>query len=216
MGRDDFFVSEANQLAVTALEDWTTWPLFKFVLIGPEGAGKTHLAHVWAQETSARIEDANALTEQGLDQLANGPVVVEDLHALRSDEALRSLFHLHNLMQETGQPLLMTARIAPAHLKLPLKDLQSRLEGTTTVALAPPDELLLQVVLMKLFADRQINPPARLIDYVLARLPRSFAAARAFVAELDARALGENRPIGQKLAAEVLAHDLDNKGKNPA
>lgn len=219
MGREDFFVSEANQLAVTALEDWTGWPLGKVVLIGPEGAGKTHLAHVWAAETGARITPASGLVEAELPALADGPVVLEDLHEVGQEtgqDAERLMFHLHNLMQSSGQPLLMTSRLAPAHLEVRLKDLASRLEGTTTIALEPPDDLLLQVVMMKLFADRQINPPARFVDYVMARLPRSFAAARAFVDEIDARALSENRPIGQKLAGEILAHDLDNKGKNPA
>jgi chromosomal replication initiation ATPase DnaA len=62
-------------------------------------------------------------------------------------------------------------------------------------------------VLVKLFADRQIAPPPRLVDYCLKRMDRSFAAAQRLVAALDARALATGQPIGTALAAEVLEED---------
>lgn len=217
MGRDDFFVSEANQLAVAALEDWRAWPLLKFVLVGPAGSGKTHLSQVWATETGAKIIPATELGAVDLPALSAGALVLEDIHHLAGmPDAQTEFFHLHNLLQTSRQPLLMTTRTAPGQLDIALKDAASRLEGTTTVALEPPDDLLVQVVLMKLFSDRQINPPTSLIDFVVPRLPRSFAAAQRFVTEIDARALRENRPLGQRLAADVLADDLDNTGRTPA
>ena len=48
LGREDFFVSPANAEAVAMVEGWQGWPSRKLVLTGPAGAGKTHLAHVWA------------------------------------------------------------------------------------------------------------------------------------------------------------------------
>ena len=47
LGRENFFVSPANALAVAALDGWRDWPERRMLLFGPEGAGKTHLAHVW-------------------------------------------------------------------------------------------------------------------------------------------------------------------------
>jgi len=216
MGREDFFVSEANDLAVRTLEDWQNWPLNKLVLIGEAGAGKTHLAHVWAEEAGARILSATALTEAEADALSIGPLVIEDLPELKGRPVQqRALFHIHNLMAEKALPLLMTSDIAPNHLDLELKDLQSRLAGTSVVEISQPDEVLLQVILMKLFGDRQINPAAGFFDYVLPRLPRSFAAARAFVEEMDRRALAEDRAIGPRLAGEVLVTSLDFGEENP-
>lgn len=215
LGREDFFVSEANELAVTALADWTAWPLKKLVLTGETGAGKTHLVHVWASDVGAQIVHAKNLIDKGVDTLASGPRVIEDLPELAGKMAAqRAMFHLHNLMQERGLPLLMSSTQAPNRLDLELKDLQSRLSGTSVVEIAPPDEQLLRVILMKLFNDRQINPDPGLFDYVLPRLPRTFEAAREFVEQLDARALAEDRAIGPRLAGEVLGASLDFDNEN--
>ncbi|MDH3263910.1 MAG: DnaA/Hda family protein [Paracoccaceae bacterium] len=204
-GREAFFVSPANALAVRQIEAWRAWPEGKLVLTGPEGAGKTHLAHVWAALAGARIVDALALAPAEIPSLAEAPVAVEDADRTAGHaRAETALFHLHNLALANGQPLLLTARKPPAQWHLALPDLQSRMAATATATLEPPDDALLTAVLVKLFADRQIAPPPRLIDFCLKRMDRSFAAAQRLVAALDARALATGRPIGQSLAAELL------------
>jgi chromosomal replication initiation ATPase DnaA len=203
LGRDNFFVSEANQMAVASLEVTDTWPNKKLMLCGPAASGKTHLAHVWAGENAAHITSAQGLAAQDIAGLARSALVVEDVdRADPQDET--PLFHLHNLMLAEGHALLMTTTTPPAQMATQLPDLKSRLTGTTLVALDPPDDALLAVVLMKMFADRQINLPAGLLDYVVPRITRSFAEARRFVDQIDARALAENRPIGKRLAGDIL------------
>ena len=64
--------------------------------------------------------------------------------------------------------------------------------------------MLLQAVLLKLFSDRQIVPQPSLVPWLVRRMDRSFAVAGRVVAALDARALATGRPIGPKLAADVL------------
>jgi len=85
-----------------------------------------------------------------------------------------------------------------------LRDLASRLRALPVVTLMPPDDALLRAVLVKLFADRQLRVDEELIAYLLARIERSFAGARAIVAELDREALRQRREVGRKLAAELL------------
>jgi chromosomal replication initiation ATPase DnaA len=72
--------------------------------------------------------------------------------------------------------------------------------------LEPPDDTLLRGVLVKLFADRQLVVDESLIAYVMTRIERSFAAARAAVAELDSEALRRQRPVTRALAVETLGH----------
>ncbi|SFR55298.1 DnaA ATPase domain-containing protein [Litoreibacter janthinus] len=208
LGRDDYFVSGANALAVAAVESWADWPLNKMVLIGPPGSGKTHLAMVWAHEAGARVVGADALDDPMA--LAQGPLVVEDLHLIVGDRAKETqAFHLHNLMQEGGHPLLITSAIAPARLDFAVADLKSRMEGTSLATLEALDDALLMALVMKMFSDRQIALKPDLLSYILPRLPRSFDAVRSFVEAIDARALSEKRPIGKGLARDVLAEIVD-------
>ncbi|WP_372603621.1 chromosomal replication initiator DnaA [Actibacterium sp.] len=204
-GREDFFVTPANALAVAQIDNWANWPQRKLVLVGAEGAGKTHLAHVWAAQTGAEIVAHDALATRDIAALAGrGAVVIEDADRIRDPATQEALFHLHNLILAEGGHLLLTARSAPNLWPLTLPDLQSRMQGTATATLDPPDDALLGALLVKLFADRQLQMPPRLLPYLLPRMERSCAAAQALVAELDRRALATGRKISDRLAAEIL------------
>ena len=188
--REDFFPSDANAAAVAALDT----P--HLMLIGPAGSGKTHLAHIWCRAHQAQLtSDLTTL----LPTLApNARIAVDDAHT--ADQA--QLFHLYNLLIRQGN-LLLTAPLPPRDWAT-LPDLMSRLQTLPTATLNPPDDALLSAVLVKLFADRQITVAPHLIAYLTARMERSIAAARALVADLDARSLAAARPITRALAAEWL------------
>ncbi len=204
--RADFIVTPANALALAALDGWRDWPGGKMVLIGPPGAGKSHLAAIWAAEAGAVVVPADSLAGVGPAVIAaGGAVVVEDAAAVAGDAAAEAaLFHLHNMLLPAGR-LLVTAAAPPRDWGLGLPDLLSRLQAAALTRIEAPDDALLSGVLNKLFADRQIVPPATLIPFLLARMPRSIGAARVLVGRLDARALAEGRPPGLRLAAEILA-----------
>ncbi len=205
LGREDFFLSPGNALAVAEIDRWEAWPAGKLALIGPEGAGKTHLAHVWAEQAGATILPATGLAGW---EPRPGNYAIEDIpDAAGDEEAERALFHLHNFVLAEGGRLLVTGVTPPALWVIDLPDLASRMRGTPSVRLEAPDDALLQALLLKLFADRQITPQPSLIPWLLKRMDRSFAAAGRLVAELDARALATGRPIGVKLATEILAED---------
>ncbi len=209
LGREDFFVSPANALAV-AMISATSWPGNKLVLSGPAGSGKTHLAHVWAQETGGRIIQSSSLQYDQVPELSKTAIAVEDVPAIASDmDRQRALFHLHNLVLAEGNALLMTGRMPPKFWQLPLADLQSRVEGAHHVALDPPDDALLGAVLAKLFLDRQLNPGPDVIAYLVKHMDRSFAVAAQVVEKLDQVALSEKREITRALAVRVLNDGLD-------
>ncbi|MCF7699692.1 chromosomal replication initiator DnaA [Loktanella sp. M215] len=200
LGAEDFFVAEPNRDAYAMIGAPAAWPQGKLVLTGPEGSGKSHLARVFAARHGARIVSAEALPD---DLHPNGALVVEDADRLprASEEAL---FHLHNHMASHKLPLLLTARSLPVRWDVALPDLASRMQATTPASIAAPDDALLQAVLMKLFADRQILPPPGVVAYLVPRIERSFAGAQRIVADLDALALQHKRAITVKLAAQVL------------
>lgn len=206
LGRDDYFVSPANALAVAIIDAPENWPGGKLVLSGPEGSGKTHLVHVWAAQTGARIVDACAIAESDVPELAQGPVVVENVPEIASNaDAQTTLFHLHNLVLAEGHTLLLTGRLAPNLWALPLPDLQSRIDAAQHIALDHPDDSLLAAVLAKLFYDRQITPRPDVIPFLVRHMDRSLNAAAHIVAQLDRVSLEERQTLSRSLAARVLA-----------
>src|SRR5437763_1943381 len=73
------------------------------------------------------------------------------------------------------------------------------------VAVRAPDDALIGAVLLKLFADRQLEVGEDVVVFLLRHMERSFAAARRIVAALDRAALVARRRITVPLAREVLA-----------
>jgi chromosomal replication initiation ATPase DnaA len=201
--RDDFLSGPSNTAALQTIERWPDWPAPVLSLIGPEGSGKSHLASIWAAEVGARFLSGRALRDANLPvALATGALVVEDLAADDFDE--RALFHLLNLSREEDAFLLLTGRTPPSGLNPAIPDLASRLRAIPVVTLSAPDDSLLRAVLVKLFADRQLAVDESLVAYLLTRLERSFAAAKAAVLQLDAEALRLQRPVTRALAAEIF------------
>ena len=72
------------------------------------------------------------------------------------------------------------------------------------MTLAAPDDALLRAVIVKLFADRQLAVDEALVAFLVNRIERSFAGARAAVARLDEEALRQHRPVTRALAAELF------------
>ena len=196
--REDFFPSPANAVALAALLDPTARRL---MLVGPHGAGKTHLAHIWAGVAGACLLPLTDLPHALPDLSPDAAVVIDNADDPARDQT--ALFHLHNLLAPSGR-LLLTATTPPRDWGLTLPDLVSRLQAMTHLTLDAPDDALLSAVLVKLFADRQIAVPPNLIPYLVTRMERSIAAARALVATLDAAALAQGRPVTRALAAELL------------
>lgn len=209
--RDDFSPSPANALALAAIDGWRNWPNRKMLLVGPKGAGKSHLAQIWAADAGATLVPANKLKDFDLSGLAaTAAIAIEDADTLASDAAGEvALFHLHNMLAASGA-LLLTARTPPRDWGLTLPDLASRLQAAPLTRIEAPDDALLAAVLAKLFSDRQLSVPANLIAYLITRMDRSIAAAHALVDALDARALSQHRPITRALAREILeSHDTE-------
>ena len=203
LGRGDFFVSAANAQALARISDWAEWPLGKLALVGPEGAGKTHLAHVWAEETGGRVLTAEDLV--GLDVTAvDTALAVDAADTLPADQE-PTLFHLHNHLAAARLPLLLIGRTAPARWKITLPDLKSRLDAADVARIDAPDDALLAAVLVKLFADRQLLVSPQVIDWLLPRMERSFAFAQRLVSELDREALATGRAVTRPVATQVLS-----------
>ena len=203
MGREDFLVSRSNGAAVEMIDGWPHWPQQALAILGPAGAGKSHLVEVWRGRAGGAVIGAAALSEGDVaTAAAAGALAVEDVDRGVADE--RILFHLFNLARETKLSLLLTMRAAPGDIEIALPDLRSRLRATAFVRIEAPDGPLLKALLIKLFADRQLRVTPKLIDFIALHMERSAEAAARIVAEIDGVALETRRNVGHKVAREAL------------
>jgi chromosomal replication initiation ATPase DnaA len=199
----DFLIAGNNSEAHSQIFQWPNWPFFALGLWGPAGCGKSHLAHIHCERSAGALLSATALTCDDVPLLADYPAVVIEDADQGVDEA--ALFHLFNMLRETKRYLLLTGREAPSRWGIVLPDLRSRLSSIPVVAIRPPDDALLEALLVKLFADRQLRVGRDVLAFLLPRMERSFAAARTLVAAIDAAALAQRREISVALARAVMS-----------
>ena len=185
-GEADFFISAANVDAVAWLDRWPDWPSRTLLLVGPEGAGKSHLARLFKR----RVGDAVR--------------IIDDADARRDEEAM---FHAWNLAQAGGPGVLVIARQPPAAWGIALADLGSRLCAAPVAAIAAPDDQLVAELLAKHFRDRGLRVQPFVINYMLPRIERSFAGIAKAVAAIDAAALAGGRAVSVPLVREALRLD---------
>jgi chromosomal replication initiation ATPase DnaA len=202
-GDDDYFIADSNEAAYALIDTWPDWTGRLQTLIGPVGSGKSHLAAIWSRLADAPIlkcAELNAHNVLAMHEV--GALVLEDAPGDELDET--ALFHLLNLIADTGGSLLLTTHRSPATWTVTLPDLATRLRSLPVTHLEAPDDALLRAVLVKLFADRQVTVDEALVSYILSRTERSLAAIRNVVQQLDQSALAEKAAITRPFAARIL------------
>jgi chromosomal replication initiation ATPase DnaA len=201
--REDFLVTPANAAAVALLDQWPNWPSYGAVIVGPAGSGKSHLCHVFAGLAGAEILQGDELTVESVASSNEKLVVAVEVNDTPPHES--ALFHLLNRARQTGGTVLLTARNSATQWGVTLPDLASRLAALPVITLAPPDDELLQGVLLKHFADRQLITQPAAMNYILQRIPRELDAVAKLAAELDRRALEERKALSRPFVAKILS-----------
>lgn len=201
-GQDDFLIAPSNAAAHGLVDAWPGWPDPVLALVGASGAGKSHLAAIWARRARAVLVPPGAVNaEADLGDFYGRHILLEDADGVADEQGL---FHLFNLVQESRATMLLTARTEPEGWGVRLPDLRSRLRRAPVAHIEPPTEDLVRAVLVKLFDDRQLAVEANVIDYIALRIDRSLDSARRIVAMLDAEALARGRAVGRGLAADLI------------
>lgn len=202
--RDEFVHGASNAAATAAVDAWPNWLGGALVLVGLEGVGKTHLASAWAAKVGAVTLDSLA---PDISCTPGRPVLIEDVDRGVDEEAL---FHLINLAARDGTGLLLTARTLPTTWPAVLPDLRSRLNALPVAEIEAPDDQVLSGVLKTFFRERNIRPHDDVYPYLLRRMERSIAGARAIVERLDETDHAEIRPVSRVLARQILDGDNQN------
>jgi chromosomal replication initiation ATPase DnaA len=98
----------------------------------------------------------------------------------------------------------MTSHSPPAQWRITLPDLRSRLNAAISVKIGLPDDSLIAALLVKIFADRQVQVSSDVIIYAASRMERSFLAVQQVVENADHLALTTKKKITVNLMKEVL------------
>ena len=211
--REDFLPAPSNLEALKAIRLWPNWAGRMLMLVGPEGAGKSHLGAIWARRAGATALPGEELDEQSLEACAGASAVLID-DAGRASGAEALFFHLINTGLQNHVWLLLTTPTAPDAWGLNTPDLLSRLRLAPIASLAAPDIELTEAVLFKLFSDRQLQVEAHVIAYIALRIERSLGAARELVEMLDNEALTQGRRITRTMASDAL-REIAVKSESP-
>lgn len=198
-GAADFLDAESNAAARAWLAAPQSWPQGRLALWGEAGSGKTHLLHLWARQHGAALLAGPSL--RGPVMASARPLVIDDADACAEPIAL---LHTINASAERGSLLLLAGRTPPARWAVRPADLDSRLRASLAVGIAPAEEALLQRLLARLLAERQLAVGEAVQAFLLARLPRQPGALREAAARLDRAALAAGGRISRTLAMSVI------------
>ncbi|OYY90883.1 MAG: chromosomal replication initiator DnaA [Sphingomonas sp. 28-66-16] len=177
----EFLLSTSNAQAAQHLRRVGAWPVMSSILVGPRKSGRSLLARIFARQT--------------------GGTIIDD--AERHPEA--AIFHAWNAAQMDRRPLLIVADAAPPVWKIGLPDLRSRLGATPSVRIEPPDDLLMQALFERAFMRRGLDARPELVQWLLARVERSYVAISRTVDALDQEVLQHRKRLSIPLARATLA-----------
>lgn len=195
----DFIEAPSNAAARAALEAPENWVNRRLIIWGEPGSGKSHLAWLWTERRGATLLDAARLRAPVSPHHA--PLVIDDIDAAANPLALFAT--LERAAQEAA-PVLMTCRIPPARLPVEPADLASRLRASLTIRIEPAEPALLEALLFRLAAARQMSLSPALSQFLLTHLPRRPAVLREAIARLDRYALALGTAPSRRLAEHLL------------
>ena len=198
IGRSNFIVGKSNYESVRWIDNWPEWDSNGLLIIGPSGSGKSHLASVWKNKSSAikvNLSDKNSLKND-----CNN-LIIEDIHKLHE---YYDLLHFINYANESGGKYLLTSIEHPLKLDIKPPDLVSRLLSLPIVQIKLPSDDVLYGLFTKLFLDRGLKVDEIVIKYIIKRMDRTYDNANYIVEKLDNKSLAENHSITIPLVREEL------------
>lgn len=214
--RFEAFDPEGNEAVLAALHalsrsDADSAPV---LLVGPDGAGKTHLAIATATRArsaglSAAYVALSRWSDFDVDALsalsAHDLVVVDEVERCAGrHEAEVAVFDLYNRCRDQGRALLMASREVPAHLPLRLPDLLSRLNSASLHVLRPLPEAARRRLVQQRARARGFELDEAVLDFLFRRHRRDLPALLDLVERIDRESLARQRRVTVPLVRAVL------------
>ncbi len=202
----DFVVSDCNRYAFEWLEKWPFKIQDNFVcLIGGNGAGKTHLAHIWADRLGAEMVRSFDILNKWYDiaSVENHQkyFVLDDADELEEDILL---FYIYNTIKEKNAYLLMTAKQYPNKWNLKFEDIKSRLSTISIIKIQKPNETAMYSIIEKMLLQRGIQVKLNVIEYMANRIERSYESINYWINQIDSKLINRKSKLSIQFVKEIL------------
>ena len=207
----DFFVSEKNKLAFNLINQWPNWSNQMIYIYGPKKCGKTTIAKIWQEKSSALFLNNKNILEifsENLDVnfITDHNWIIDDINYLfRNNSFDEKILNLINIIQTKKKSnLLITSTKPPKSINSKIKDLISRVASSFVVEVNEPDNDLLCKIIRKYLDERNIKIENKHLDYLSKRIERSYKSALYFARRIDEESLQTHSKITTKFLKNII------------
>jgi chromosomal replication initiation ATPase DnaA len=208
---DEYVVTDCNSHAFNWLEKWPFRIRENFAcLVGDKGAGKTHLAGIWAKRVGADVFNAKSeIFEKWFrmsSEVNSSKYYVLDDADLINDDVL--LFYIYNSIKEHDAYMLLTAKTPPIKWDITLPDVRSRFVTINVLKIQNPSEDAIHRIIKQMLKQRGlINVPENTIDYLANTVERSYESINYWIQKIDS-CISQRCKFTTKLVKEVISSGM--------
>ena len=199
---EDFYVSTNNFNAYKLIESWPKWSSRYVNIFGPPGCGKTHLANIFKKKINSFFIKAEELNNNSLSLIKLKECLIIDDYKNNIEEKL--FYSVLNQSHQSNQYVIINTLEPIKKLSVVLNDLKSRFDSFIDIGIDLPTDDLIRVVLTKNFSDKQIKIEARLLEYILKNINRSYEDIFDLIDKVDALSLSTGKSININLIKKAL------------
>ena len=189
---EDYFVSPSNIDAVNLINLFPAWHNNGIIITGGEKSGKTHLGYIWKERSNANFFDfKEKISLNKIDTKKNN---IFDNFQMIKNENEKDFFQIYNdIINSNHYIIFLISSSSPVQLKL--NDLKSRFTSLTKVSINPPDDQLIQAILLKFFHDNQISITPDVVSFIVSRVNRDYKEIHLFLDKINKLSLEYKRKI---------------------
>ena len=199
---EDFYVSTNNFNAYKLIESWPKWTSRYINIFGPSGCGKTHLANIFKKKINSFFIKANELNSNTLSAIRLKECLIIDDYENNIEEKL--FYSALNQVHQSNQYVIINSLEPIKSSDVRLNDLKSRFDNFIDIGIDLPTDDLIRVILTKNFSDKQVKIEAKLLEYILKNIDRSYKDIFDLIDKLDSLSLSTGKSININLIKKVL------------
>ena len=199
---EDFYVSTNNFSAYKLIENWPKWPSRFVNIFGPSGCGKTHLANIFKKKINSYLVKASELNDLSLSLIKSKDCLIIDDYKSNIEEKL--FYSVLNQSYQSNQYVIVNSLESIKNSEVILSDLKSRFDNFIDIGIDLPTDDLIRVILSKNFSDKQVKVGAKILEYILKNIHRSYEDIFDLIDKVDSLSLSTGKSININLIKKVL------------